>query len=389
MKSFRHLSPELRIHQGPECLTGLQAELDRAGSKRAVIFCGATLARAGSPLDLVREAMGDRLVTVYSGVRADTPLPDVEQAVQELRRMKADAIVPVGGGSAITTARAVNILFSENGHARELCTTRLPSGELRSPKLLAPKLPMLALPTTPTTATVKAGSAVLDTEKGKRLALFDPKARARAVFIHPALVQSAPRKLVASAALNTLALGLEGLMSRRGDALADAMLIHAVRLLAARLPAASTTDDPDVRADLMAASILCGRGSDHTGAGMAIPIGHAVATRFNVDMGISDSIMLPHVLRFNAEAAKAGMEKIAIALGVNSTSGEVSTTGLVLALQKLFASVGVPQRLRDVGVTQQSLAELAAISFDDWYLQSNPQPIKDVAEVRRVLEKAW
>jgi alcohol dehydrogenase class IV len=141
----------------------------------------------------------------------------------------------------------------------------------------------------------------------------------------------------------------------------------------------------DTRADLMVASILCGQGSDYTGAGMAIPIGHAIATRCDVDMGISDAIMLPHVVRFNAEAAKPGLQKIALALDTR----DADPATIVHALQGLFASLDLPRRLRDVGVTHQLLAELAAISFDDWYLQSNPRPIQDVAEVQQVLEEAW
>ncbi|WP_239143084.1 iron-containing alcohol dehydrogenase family protein [Variovorax sp. WS11] len=363
--------------------------MERAGSKRAVIICGTTLAKPGSPLELVKQAMGSHLAGVYSGARPDTPLPDVEQAVRELERLQADAIVAVGGGSAITTARAVNILHGEKGHARELCTRRESSGQLTSPKLLAPKLPVIAIPTTPTTATVKAGSAILDTDEGKRLALYDPKARARAVYIHPAFLLCTPRQLVVSAALNTFALALEGLMSHRGDPLADAMLIHATRLLTRQLPQASNADDLDVRADLMAASILCGQGSDYTGAGMAIPVGHAISARFHIDMGISDSIMMPHVVRFNAEAARAGIEKIATALDVRAVAGESPSTAVVLALENLFASLDVPRRLRDVGVSRDSLGELAAIAFDDWFLQSNPRRVKDVAELQQVLEGAW
>lgn len=389
MTPFRHSIPQLRIHQGADCLDALPGELERAGSRRAVIFCGSTLARAGSPLDHVRNAMGNRLAGLVPGVRPDTPLPDVQESVRELRRMEADAIVAVGGGSALTMARAVNILLAERDDVHDLCTRFDQSGKLHSPRLRAPKLPVIAIPTTPTTATVKAGSAVLDTVNGKRLSLYDPKARARAVFIHPALVQSAPRQLVVSASLNTLTLALEGLLSRRGDPLADAMLIHAVRILATWLPRVAVDDDPDARAELMAASILCGHGSDYTGAGMAIPMGRAIATRFNVDTGISDAILLPHVIRFNAQAAQRGLEKIVVALDLRIGRGDASAFMVVHALDKLFASLRLPRRLRDVGVTRQALAELAAISFDDWYLQNNPRQITAAAQVEQVLEEAW
>ena len=389
MKSFRHFTPPLRIYQGAQSLDFLEGELERAHCKRAVIFCGTTLAASGSPLGLIRQAMGGRLAAVCAGARTDTPMEDVQNAVIELRRLDADAIVAVGGGSAITMARAVSILLAESGDVRSLCTQRDATGKLRSPKLLAPKLPIFAIPTTPTTATVKAGSAVLDAKEGRRLALYDPKTRARAVFIHPALVRTAPRRLFVSAALNTLSLALEGLMSRAGDPIADAVLIHATRLLATHLPQTATDDHLDIRAELMMASILCGHGSDYTGAGMAIPIGHAISTRFDIDMGISNSIMLPHVVRFNAEAAKAGLDKIAMALNLNTIAGENPAAVVAHALESLFAVLALPRRLREVGVTELALAELAAISFDDWYLQNNPRAITDVAQLQQVLEEAW
>lgn len=236
---------------------------------------------------------------------------------------------------------------------------------------------------------MKAGSAVLDPREGKRLPLFDPKTRARVVYLHPAFLRSAPRQLVVSAGLNTLALALEGLMSRRGDPLADATLMHAVRLLARQLPHAAKSDELDIRAELMAASILCGHGSDYTGAGMAIPIGHAISTSYPVDMGISDSIMMPHVVRFNAEAARAGLQKIATALDLQLVDGKTPAAAVVCGLGNIYAALALPRRLRDVGVTQASLGPLAAISFDDWFLQGNPRSIKDVAELQKVLKQAW
>ncbi|MGE0802589.1 MAG: iron-containing alcohol dehydrogenase family protein [Lautropia sp.] len=389
MKSFRHVIPSLRIYQGTDSLDMLGPELDRLGCRRAVIFVGKTLASAGSVLDVVRAAIGDRLAGTCSGVEADTPLPAVESAILELERLRADAIIPVGGGSAMTFARAVNILHAEKGDARQLCTARDPAtGRLNSPRLPARKLPVIALPTTPTTATVKAGSAIHDTAQQRRLVLFDPKARAGAVLLHPALLQSAPRGLIVGAALNTLALALEGLMARHGDPLADAMLIHATRLLVKRLPEVRDSDDLDIRADLMAASILTGHGSDYAGAGMAIAIGHAIATRFRIETGVSNAIMLPHAVCFNSGAARAGLEKIASAVGVG-TAGIPAEAAVLQMLDTLFGSLGLPRCLRDVGVSRDSLAGLAAMSFDDWFLQGNPRPVRDCAELERVLEEAW
>jgi alcohol dehydrogenase class IV len=387
-RSFRHIVAPLRIFQGPDSLEWLGRELERVKSRRAVIFCGASLARDGSPLHLVRTAMGDRCAGVFAGVVAHSPLPVVEAAAAQLRRFDADAVVAVGGGSAIVTARAASILLAENGDARSLCTARDGTGELRSPKLNAAKLPQLVVPTTPTTATVKAGSAVLDPVDGKRLALFDPKTRAGAVFVHPELVGTPPRDLVVSAGLNTLAMAVEGLMSRSGDAFSDALLMHAVRLLAQHLPAAGQGDDLPARLELTMASLVCGHGTDSTGAGIAIPLGHAISARFHLDNGIANAIVMPHVLRFNAEAATGGLDKLAAALGLSVPAGR-PLDPVNEALGTIFAQLGIPPRLRDLGVTRETLPELAAVSMQDWFVRDNPRPVRDASQLLEVLEQAW
>ena len=388
MPSFQHIAPPLRLYQGADCLVQLGRELDRLKCSRAVIFCGSTLAREGSPLALVREALGARCAGVFAGVRAHSPVPSVEAGARELQRLEADAVIAVGGGSAIVTARASSILLAEKNDAQNLCTTMDDKGQLKSPKLLAAKLPQLVVPTTPTTAAVKAGSAVLDPEAGRRLALFDPKTRAQAVFIHPDLLGSAPRSLIASASLDTFSLALEGLVSRTGDPLSDAMLMHALRLLARHLRNAATLDDAAVRGELAVSAVLCGQGTDFTGAGVTTVLGHAIGARFGFENGVSKAIVLPHALRFNAEAAKGSLGKVAAALGV-AESGDGMVPGIVGVVEAMARALGVPQRLRDIGVARESLGELAANSMRDWFLRGNPRRVNGSAELQQLLEHAW
>lgn len=389
MLSFQHITPPLRLFHGPDSLGQLARELDRVGARRAVIFCGSSLARQGTLLDLVRGAIGERCAGVFSGVRAHSPLPSVEDAARELTRLEADAAIAIGGGSAIVTARAASILAAENRDIRDLCTIQDDNGALKSPKLLAAKLPQFVIPTTPTTAMVKAGSAVFEPESGKRLALFDPKTRAQSVFIHPDLVLSAPRELVVSASLNTLAMAIEGLTSRSGNPIADALLMHALRLLSQHLPNTGMHDDPRVRGELMLAALMCGQGTDHTAAGIMTVLGHAIGARYDTENGLANAIVMPHVLRFNADAAAAGSEKVAAALGLPRTPREsqVSMTGY--AIKAIFSALGIPGRLRDVGVPRDALPEIANIAMADWFLRGNPRPVRDASELQQILEEAW
>src|SRR5688500_15682107 len=101
MRSFQHITPPLRIFHGPDSLGMLGRELERLGSRRAVVFCGPWA--EGPLLDAVQSGIGDRCAGVFKGVRAHSPLTSVEGAARELKRLEADAAIALGGGSSIVT----------------------------------------------------------------------------------------------------------------------------------------------------------------------------------------------------------------------------------------------------------------------------------------------
>lgn len=388
MRSFKHVSPPLRLFHGPDSLISLGRELERLGARRAMIFCGSSISRNATVLDVVRSALGDRYVGAFVGVCAHSPLPSVEAGTRELRRLDADAVVALGGGSAIVTARAASLLLAENGDARVLSTSQDKNGELRSPKLLAPKLPQLVIPTTPTTAIVKAGSAVFDPATKERLALFDPKTRAHSVFIHPDAILTAPRELVVSASLDTLVLAIEGLISPRGDPISDALLMQAVRLLGLHLPLLAIDQDASVRSELILAAILCGQGTDYTGAGIATALGHAISAYSDADNGVIKMIVLPHALRFNGDAARTGLTKITESSCLASPTN-APLAAVADALRATASQLGISQRLRDAGVPREALSKIALNTMTDWWLRDNARPVRNALELQQVLEEAW
>lgn len=387
MRSFQHITPPLRLFSGPDSLQQLGRELERIGSRRAVVFCGPWA--EGPLLDALRAALGERCAGIFLGVVAHSPVASVQDAAAELKRLQADAVIALGGGSSIVTARAASILAAEKGEPRSLCTTRDADGKLHSPKLMAPKLPQIIVPTTPTTAMVKAGSALFDPATGERLALFDPKTRAQAVFIDPQMIQSSPRELAINASINTFSMAIEGLCSRTGNPVSDALLMHVLRLVAQQLPALKAADDADVRADLMVAAVLCGQGTDHTGAGITTVLGHAIGARHHIDNGLANAIVLPHMLRFNGAANEPGLQKVAAALELSRTTGETLVTSVVTTVETLLAGLGIAHRLRDVGVAREDLAGIADNAIGDWFLRGNPRSVRSTAELLQVLEPAW
>lgn len=341
---------------------------------------------------MVSEALGNRCAGVFDGVKAHTPLPAVLAGVEVLRTLKADAVIAVGGGSAVVTARASSILLAEARDIGELCTQFPPGKPPVSPRLAQPKLPQFVVATTPTTAYAKAGSAVLDPALGRRLALFDPKTRAGALFIHPKLALTAPPALASGAALQAFCMAVQGIESRSRDLLADALLMHALRVLAGNLcKLADEPDNAETREQLMLGALLAGQGSDHAPTGMTSALAHCVGARFHLDNGITNAVLLPHTMRFNAPATADRLPLVAEALGAApaADSPEAEVAVATCAIQNVFAKIGLPRRLRDIGVTAEALPVLAADAATDWFLHQNPRPVGGTADILKVLRAAW
>jgi alcohol dehydrogenase class IV len=354
-----------------------------------VIVGGPWLVALPDVLGAIEAAIGPRLAGRFDDVREHSPLPSVEAARRLLADTDADAVIAVGGGSSIVTARAATILLAEQKDARELCTTRGPDGKLVSPKLLAPKIPNWVIPSTPITAYAKAGSAVSDPATGDRLALFDPKTRAQGIVLDPAVALSAPVGLASTASLNAFSMAVECIEAGVDDPLADALLLQALRLLTEWMPRLrSAPDDPEPRLRLMLAALLCGQGSDYVGGGLAQALSHAAGPRSTVANGMVEALLLPSTMTFNSTVTKDRLTLIADQLDPTGAGGATAADRAIAAVRAVLADAQVPPRLRDVGVTQDALVEIAEHALDDWSITRVPRPI-DRDGLRQLLQSAW
>lgn len=387
--SFQHATPAFRTFSGDQALAALPRELDRLGCSRALVVGGPWLAGFPQVKAALKGAMGARLAGWFDDVEEHSPLPSVLAAREQLAGLGADAVIAIGGGSSIVTARAATILLAESGDVRDLCTQKGPDGRLVSPRLQAPKIPNWVIPSTPITAYAKAGSAVRDPSTGERLALFDPKTRAQGVFFDPAVAATAPSRLVRTAALNALSMSVESLQAGADDPLADALLMHALRMLTTWMPRLDAApDDPEARLRLMSAALLCGQGSDYVGGGLAQALSHAAGPLSSVGNGTVEALLLPHTMRFGAPVTRSGLQMVAEALDpTGSIPGEAEDRA-IRSVERLLAALAVPRRLRDVGVTHAAIPIIVEHAAGDWSISRSPRPATP-EELAGLLEAAW
>lgn len=384
---FQHTTPPFRTFCGDGALSWLSRELDRLGCERTVLVTGHWLDTHQAVAKRVTDAVGARLVGVFDEVVEHSPIPSVQGASLLLADVGADSVIALGGGSSIVTARVASILLAEGRQVRELCTHRDADGRLISPKLQAPKIPNWIIPTTPTTAYAKAGSAVRDPESGERLALFDPKTRAQGILVDPEVVLTSPLSLASSAALNAFSMAVESILAGVDDPLADALLFHALRELSIWLPKLiASPRDPEPRMRLMLCSLMCGQGSDYVGGGLAQALSHAAGPRSTVSNGVVEAVLLPHAMRFTAETSPGRLNVVADALGIDGNHPKKGPA--IEAVTARLEALSVPSRLRDVGVAAESLDEIVEHALEDWSLTRVPRrPTRE--QLMKLLKDAW
>lgn len=370
-----------RIFWGSDALLHLRAELDRAQSARPLIVCGASVAAHPALVPRVIEAVQGSVAGVFDTARAHAPLDSVEQASSMLDDLGADSLIAIGGGSALVTARAACIRHGEQRTVAELATYLTDSGHVVSPRLARPKLAIIAVPTTPTTAVCKAGAAVTVPGHPGRLALFDPKARSRSILLDPEFLSSSPAELVRDALLNAFVMAVEGLAAGRSHVFSDALLLHAVRRLADLLPdLAVHSIAPHDRVESALTSILVGDGTDATGGGLTAALSHTIGHHYAAHNGAIDAILLPHVLEVRPPPP-ASREMIARAL-------ECRPADIGSRLKDVFDSAGAPRALRAVGVRLADADALAAEATGDFSYRRIPHP-PEPAAVADVIRAAW
>ena len=394
---FRHVAYPVRVFAGDDALSNLSAAVQRTGAVRPFVVCGQSVAKRTDLLERVTEALGGKSAGIFDGVQAGSPVPSVMQGVAMAREAAADLIIAVGGGSAVVTARAIIIMLAEGGHPRDHAT-KYPEGQPPvSPRLMAPKIPNILVLTTPTTAATRAGTAVIDADTGHRLEMFDPKTRPAAMIWDSDALLSAPADLCISASGSLFSGVISALQAPRINAMATADLLSAMGLLVENLPLVRKfDDDATARVNLCVASFMYNRAWDTGASGSALGVvsalAHSLDTRYaQCDHGSAYSITTGPGMRFNRDFNTTGQARVADALGVREPgdSDQDAADSAAAAVTGFFEAVGMPVRLRDVGVPAEGIPQIAEDALTDFGLHRNVRPVHGAEELEIVLRSAW
>lgn len=384
---MQHTCAESWVLLRPGAIDAMAAQADRLGCARLLLLAGRRT-RASPIFARVLDILGSRVAAVFEDVVEHSSTASVAQGAMLARDVSADGLVPVGGGSAVDTAKAIAIVLAEKGRIEDHASYLTPSGELVAPALSQPKPPILAVPTSASAAEVTPGLSVRD-ESGRKLLFWDTKLAARCIFLDPQANLDVPAELMARTAMNALAHCAEGLYSRTRDPITDALAREGARHLARGLPAMTRTPQSvSARAEILLGAHLSGKVISNARTGIGHAICHCLGALGGLSHGEAHAVMLPHVLRYNSAAAPDALRALAAALQDQPESA-TRAEAAVPAVQALQHAAGLPTRLRDLGLDRSLLPTIATHTLSERGILFNPAPVPDAQAVLALLEQAW
>jgi maleylacetate reductase len=342
---FIYAAPAARVVLGAGRAREVAAELDLLGIKRVLVAC--TLSGARRYDDII-SALGARCAVVFAKAEAHCPKPIAEEALEAFVRHGADGIVTIGGGSTIGLGKFIAAKRSA---------------------------PVLAIPTTLSGSEMTSLYGVkIGNEKRT---WSDIAARPRAVIYDPALIETLPTHETAATGMNCLAHCVEALYPAQPNPVARLLALEGIRSLAASLPGVIERNDIASRARALYAGFIGGMLVSMVGIGLHHKICHVIGGHFDVPHGDSNSVILPHVVAFNAQAMPDIAADIAGALGARAAAEGIAN---------LAARVAAPRSLRALDIPAAGLAAVAREVVAKG--THNPRPIT-VEGIEALLAGAW
>jgi maleylacetate reductase len=366
----------------------LAQEVDRLDARAVFVMASGTLSRETDLVERLRQTLGNRFAGLCAKIGAHTPRIDVVAAANSARDSGADLIVTLGGGSITDGAKMVGLCLGNDVTTPERLDdyrARIAGdGTAQRPAVKPPAVRMIAIPTTLSAGEFSAGAGCTDTERHVKESFSHPQMIPRTVILDPDASVHTPEWLFLSTGIRAVDHAVEDICSVNGQPISEGAAYHALLLLGKGLPGVKADPgDRDARLDCQIGAWMSMVGSQ-TGVskGASHGIGHVLGGTAGVPHGYTSCIMLPHVLRFNYPVNAAKQARVSEALGEPGNPAAEIVAGLI-------GGLGLPTRLRDVGVKPEQLDVIAENSMHDRWVHTNPRKIDGPAVIRTLLDAAW
>ena len=359
----------------------------KALGSRALVVTDQRLGADPEFLHLVSSLVDAGLqVRVFDGTIAELPIECISSAVEAGRAFGADLVIGIGGGSCIDAAKVAAVLLTHGGKASDYY------GEFKVP---GPVLPLISLPTTSGTGSeVTPVAVVTDPDRAMKVGIASPHIISHTAICDPELTYSCPPGLTAVSGADALTHAIEAFTTMRRqptgsivhehvflgkNVLSDNYALLAISHIAASLKRAyDDGGDTEARERLMLGATMAGLAFGTAGTAAAHAVQYPIGAMTHTPHGAGVAVMMPYVMEFNRGHCEPELAEIGQAMGLATSGSVAQQAGATIdAVERLFASVGIPKTIADLGIVQSQLAQVAEQAMASGRLiKNNPRPIE-------------
>ena len=320
---------------------------------------------------------------VYSDIKANPTIENVQHGVKAFKASNADYIVAIGGGSSMDTAKAIGIINTNP----EFADVRSLEGTAATKN---PCTPIIAVPTTAgTAAEVTINYVITDVERKRKFVCVDPHDMPIIAVVDPDMMSTMPKGLTAATGMDALTHAIEGYTTKGAWEMSDMFHLKAIEIISRSLRKA-VLNDPEGREGMALGQYIAGMGFSNVGLGIAHSMAHTLGAVYDTPHGVACAMMLPIVMEFNQETTGEKYREIARAMGVknvDSMSQAEYRKAAIDAVKQLSEDVGIPKTLD--AIKEEDLDFLAKSASADACAPGNPKEatIEDFkAMFRRIMK---
>ncbi|MBI3042675.1 MAG: iron-containing alcohol dehydrogenase [Betaproteobacteria bacterium] len=387
---FTYRTVGRKIVSAFDCVARLGDYIDELKCRRALIICGPNVRARSGIIERVQAAIGNRYAGIFDQTGAHAPLPAVERGAKAALELDADVLVAVGGGSTQSVAKLVAVQMDLPGSIRDFRMLVERADKMHLPELPTPRVPVIAIPTTFPGAEFTASASGVDPRVGTKVHFGSATLAPRMVLLDTQALATTPLQILLGSAFVSVDHCIEIVCSRRHNPIADALALAGLRKLMHIVPKCADAGLA-VLQEAQVAAVLPMLVLQSTGTGVVHALAHHVGDLHHVSHGAAHGILAPHGMRFNLDASLDQQVLVAEAVGINvrACSPREACLAAANAVAALARSLGLPSRLRDVGVPETGLDAIADETMLDRQLPSNPRPIAGSGDLLPLLQAAW
>lgn len=356
------------IHFGQGVAKTLADYLKNQGIRRPLFVTDKNLTKQPFFSDLVDQSTES---IIYEFTSPAPTKKSVMEGKQNYAEHCCDAVIGVGGGTAMDTARAIALMINHKEYLTDYSMEK--GGEKKITDTIPP---FITIPTACGTGSeVSRGCVIIDEETMEKATIYSPWLIAQAVFADPELSLELPPSITASTGMIALSNNIEAFLSKNFHPMCDGIALEGVRLVFEHLPKAVKEGDLESRAGMMMAAMM-GAVAQQKGLGVIHSAAHPLSSVFNTPYGIANAIMLPHGLEFNIPQSPRKLQQL---------SDAIWSHDFVRSTKELAETLELPRSLKEIGVGERDVEQLSALAYLTPYHSYNPRPVqeKDFADLYR------